>query len=503
MNRPPRPASRVAARIVRAAAAALLPIAAVVRAAEPPARPPLPASGQVANEGVARLPQGPTADAGRVATYRRFRELFDAGKFAEALPVAEKLVADTEALHGADSRELVNPLANVAATHFRLGNGDAAEAAFLRSVRLIEGKLPGADRMLIRPLHGLGESYLARRQYGEAAVVLKRAVDLSRNLDGLFNVEQLEYLDPLIEAYIGEDRLQDAEKESQYAFRIAETGYGRNDLRMLDPLDRYARWYEFVGRYTTARGLHARALQLAEGYKRRGSVESVPALRGLARTYYLEFIYGPEETEEAAAPVARPGDLFTPSGSIPTPEAGRLNPEGERALRLALEALGKAQPVDRAARGQTLVELGDWYLIGTQPAKALDAYRQGWADLVVVGPEALKPLTAPRRLAYRPPPSSILRARPADPEQYDEKSVELKFNVGADGKVADVVTVQTDAPASIERGAVFALRKARYAPRLENGEPVSTEGVTHRERVLVRRGTTYGRPPPPGDAKPQ
>jgi hypothetical protein len=50
---------------------------------------------------------------------------------------------------------------------------------------------------------------------------------------------------------------------------------------------------------------------------------------------------------------------------------------------------------------------------------------------------------------------------------------------------------------------VFALRKARYAPRLENGEPVATEGVTHRERVLVRRGTASGRNPPAGDAKPQ
>jgi tetratricopeptide (TPR) repeat protein len=479
----------------------MLPIAAVVGAAEPPARPPVPASGQIVNPDVARLPEGPTADAGRVATYRRFRELFDAGNFTEALPVAEKLVADTEALHGAASRELVNPLSNVGATHFRLGNRDAAEATFLRAVRLIEGKLPGADRMLIRPLHGLGEAYLARQQYSEAAVVLKRAVDLSRNLDGLFNVEQLEYLDALIEAYIGEDRLPDAEKESQYAYRIAETNYGRNDARMLDPLDRYARWYEFIGRYTTARGLHARALQLAEGYKGRGSVESVPALRGLARTYYLEFIYGPEETEEAAAPVPRPGDLFTPSGSIPTPEAGRLNPEGERALRLALDALGKTQPVDRAARGQTLVDLGDWYLIGSQPAKALEAYRQGWADLVVIGPDALKPLTAPRRLAYRPPSSSILRARPSDPEQYDEKTVELKFNVGVDGKVADVVTVQTDAPQSIERGTIFALRKARYAPRLENGEPVATEGVTHRERVLVRRASSPAKSPAAGAEK--
>ena len=53
--------------------------------------------------------------------------------------------------------------------------------------------------------------------------------------------------------------MPDAEKENQYAFRVAESAFGRNDLRMLEPLDRLARWNEFVGRYTTARGLHARA----------------------------------------------------------------------------------------------------------------------------------------------------------------------------------------------------------------------------------------------------
>jgi hypothetical protein len=31
------------------------------------------------------------------------------------------------------------------------------------------------------------------------------------------------------------------------------------------------------------------------------------------------------------------------------------------------------------------------------------------------------------------------------------------------------------------------VRKSRYAPRLEAGKPVETEGVTVRERVLVRK----------------
>lgn len=434
-------------------------------------------------------------DAERYEVFKEFRVAFDAGRFTDALPVARRLVELTEQQYGADDRQLVNPLTNLGTVQYRLGDYPAAEASYLRAVRLIEGKLAGADRMLMRPLTGLGETYLATKQYAEAATALKRAVDLSRNLDGLFNPEQLDILDPLIECYVALDRLPDAEKENQYAFRVAESAYGRNDLRMLEPLDRLARWNEFVGRYGTARGLHARALMIAENASGRGTVQSVAALRGLARTYYNEFIYGPEETEQPPDPF----QVNTPQPQIGQQE-GRLNPDGERALRFALEALAKAEPVDRRARGETLVELGDWYLIGGATAKASEAYREGWKELVAAGNDAVALLQAPRRLAYRPPSASIARARPNDPENYEERFVEARFRVGVDGKVADVTTAESSAPPSVEKSTLMAVRKARYAPRLENGEPVPTDGVLLRERVLVRATQAPAATSSPGPA---
>ncbi|MCC6170475.1 MAG: tetratricopeptide repeat protein [Gammaproteobacteria bacterium] len=474
------PAACVASLLAAGAAPTAAPAPAPVPAAAPvPAPSPAPPS----------APSPAATDAERHDVYKAFRAEFDADHFTAALPIAQRLVELTEQQYGPDDRQLVNPLTNLGTVYYRLGDYPAAETAYLRAVRLIEGKLAGADRMLMRPLTGLGETYLATRQHAEAATALKRAVDLSRNLDGLFNVEQLDILDPLIESYVALDRLQDAEKENQYAFRVAESAYGRNDLRMLEPLDRLARWNEFVGRYTTARGLHARALMIAESVAGRGTPQSVGSLRGLARTYYLEFIYGPEEAEA-------PPDPFQANASLQQMgQENRLNPDGERALRYALEALSKVDPVDRRARGETLVELGDWYLIGGATAKANQAYREGWKELVAAGNDAAVLLQAPRRLAYRPPSASIARARPNDPGSYEERYVETRFKVLADGKVADVETVGTDAPQSIEKATLFAVRKARYAPRLENGEPVATEGVTLRERVLVKA------PQEPADAR--
>ena len=87
-----------------------------------------------------------------------------------------------------------------------------------------------------------------------------------------------------------------------------------------------------------------------------------------------------------------PPDPFQNTSAMPQiGQDNRLNPDGERALRFALDALSKAEPVDRRARGETLVELGDWYLIGGAQAKATDAYRSGW---IVVGVSAVATLVS-------------------------------------------------------------------------------------------------------------
>jgi tetratricopeptide (TPR) repeat protein len=461
----------------RLAASTLGLLLATADAAEPTQPPDSPPAAQ------------PAVDE-RLAAHQEFKRAFEARDYAAARAAAERVVVLSEQVHGGDSRDIVNPLANLGAAHYRLGEYPAAEVAFARAVRIIDGQLGGADRLLIAPLRGLGETYLVTKQYAEAALALKRATDLSRNLDGLFNVDQLETLDSLIEAYIGLERLQDAEKESQYAFRVAESNFGRNDLRMLEPLDRLARWYESVGRYTTARGLHARALQLSETLASAGSPLGVDALRGLARTYYLEFIFGPEDPESANS------DPIAPLA--PTPE-GRLNPDGERALKLALEALARAQPPDLQARAGTLVELGDWYLIGGAIARAHETYRQGWSESQAAGATALAVLQQPRRLAYRPPSISVTRAAPTRPDDWEQRFVEVRFTVGTDGRVSGIETASTDAPAAAERAVQFAVRRARYAPRLENGEPVETSGVLLRERVLVRKGSAAAETPEPAE----
>src|ERR1043165_5907970 len=182
--------------------------------------------------GWAAGPAAAVTDAERISANQQFREAFDAKRYAEALPLAQKVVDMTEEQYGKDARALVNPLTNLGTVHYRLKDYPAAEKEYQGAVDILEKTAGTTDRQLLRPLQGLGAAHFAESEYVDASVALKRAIDLSRNLDGLFNSEQLQILEPLIESYVALDLTGEAEKEQQYALRVAETAYGRMDPRM-------------------------------------------------------------------------------------------------------------------------------------------------------------------------------------------------------------------------------------------------------------------------------
>lgn len=415
-------------------------------------------------------------DADRLEVNRQFRELFDARKYTEALPFAKRVVELTEEQYGKDNRALVNPLTNLGTVHYRLKDFEAAEKEYQRSIQILESTAGNTDRQLLRPLQGLGRSHFAENEFVDASMALKRAIDLSRNLDGLFNIGQLEILEPLIASYVALDLTNEAEKEQQYALRVAENAYGRMDARMLGPLDRYGRWLEQIGRYTSARLLYARALTIAEQNGGRGSILAVDPLLGYARTYRLEFVNGVEEPGQ---------DTFATSGELASMpiDGSRLNPDGERALRLALQAIDKTKPVDNRKRAEAFIELGDWFISAGALGRGVETYREAWKELNIAGDTS--PLAEPRLLAYRPPPSSIKRSK-LDADEAEERFVVVRFTVLKDGRTDAVEAIEGDATDSAKRSAVSAVKKARYSPRFENGEPVVAEGVTIRERMLVK-----------------
>ncbi len=428
----------------------------------------------------ASAPALAVTDAERIQVYHEFRTAFDAHHFDAALPLATQVVSMTEEQYGPTDRALVNPLSNLGTTQYRMGDYKSAEQTFLRSVKIIEDSGGAADRMMLRPMHGLGATYFKSGQYDEASVTLKRALDLSRNLDGLFNPGQMPILNPLISSLVELERHDEVEREYQYAVRVVENAYGKNDARVLDPLDRYGRWMERMGRYTTARVLYARALEIAEQNGGQTSILAVDPLTGISRTYRLEGINGAEDTSSQPQPFDSVSDFAAPMAL----NTQRMNADGEKAAALAVQVVQKHPPIDNALLGRTLLELGDWYMCEGQILRATTVYAESWRAFGLAGSTAA--LDKPRQLAYRAPNSSLTRSH-LSPDNIEEHFVEVSFTVTKEGKTSDIVMSSTDAPESQQKQVLSAIKRARYAPRFVGGDPVETTDVKWRERLVIKR----------------
>jgi len=424
------------------------------------------------------------SDADRIAVYQEFRTAFDAHHYPDALPLAQKLVSLTEEQYGATDRALVNPLANLGTTQYRMGDYKDAEDAYLRSLKIAAdtGAGSAADRLLLRPLQGLGATYYATKQYEDASVTLQRALDLSRNLDGLLNPGQMVILNPLIGTLVELERHAEADREFQYAVRVGENAWGSSDARLIRPLDRYAHWLEHMGRYPSARAEYARELTVAEVAGTRAARLVIAPLLGIARTYRIEGLIGTEEEpREYVDPFAT-----TSGGGLVTEHNPRgLNPDGERAVLLALQTIDKIQPPDHALRGAALTELGDWYLCADQTEKGLTRYREAWKELQQAGSAAS--LDVPRQLVYRTPSSSAARSPLAERDNTDEHQVEATFTVTREGHTTNIITNSGDASTAQQKVVLSAVKHSRYAPRLVNGEPVETAGVTLQEKLVSKK----------------
>src|SRR3569833_4725827 len=126
--------------------------------------------------GWAAGPAAAVTDAERISANQQFRVAFDARKYEEALPLAQKVVDLTQEQYGKDARALVNPLTNLATVHYRLKDYPAAEKDYQSAVDILEKTAGTTDRQLLRPLQGLGSAHFAENEYVDASVALKRAV---------------------------------------------------------------------------------------------------------------------------------------------------------------------------------------------------------------------------------------------------------------------------------------------------------------------------------------
>jgi hypothetical protein len=265
-----------------------------------------------------------------------------------------------------------------------------------------------------------------------------------------------------------------------YAFSVAEQAWGSEDPRMIPVIAELAQWYEQTGRYTAARLLYIRSVQIADR-ERPMSLKAIDALRGIARSYRLVFINGESEDSKMAAATDIPPSLARSQLGM---MSAAPSADGERALRNALQRLDLAGPGTNAQRGEVMLDLGDWYRIAGIGTRAMGSWRDAWQAMYTAGDTTA--LEQPAPIVYRAPQIAVSTGQ-QNPNEFSVQEVELRVSIAADGDVREV-TVANPSPEreSAERAVTAAVRRGIWRPAFAAGVPVAATSFTFREQVYVR-----------------
>lgn len=127
-----------------------------------------PTKPSVASQGVE------LAEAERLS--RTVVQLFQAGKFDEALPLAERAVSLREGALGADDPLVAAALSNLAGVLNALGKFDPARDAYERALPIFETKRGADDALTNQTREDLAGVYFKKRDYKKARELLERTL---------------------------------------------------------------------------------------------------------------------------------------------------------------------------------------------------------------------------------------------------------------------------------------------------------------------------------------
>ena len=193
----------------------------------------------------------------------RIAELGRAGKYSEAIPLAQRQVADLEK-SGPVNRDLAGALNNLALLYGSQGQDGEAEPLYKRALSILE-KTDGLDRVGIAPeLNNLAALYERQGRYAEAEPLFKRALAIREKALGQAHPDVGQSLNNLATLYERQGRHADAEPLFSRALAIYQKAAGPDHPAVATLLNNLGQVYKVEGRAADAEPLIKRSLAIRE-----------------------------------------------------------------------------------------------------------------------------------------------------------------------------------------------------------------------------------------------
>lgn len=405
------------------------------------------------------LDEAPTDRDRMLAEFERYKELTDAGIYAEAANAAKRVVELSIRENGPRSNDTARALSNLALAQHQIGNFDAAQQNFESAIDIIIENEDRLNKMLINPLKGLGASQMRAGRPDLAAETYRRAVHISHVNEGPHNIEQIDILQALAETHLQLGDV-DAARDSQdmiYALNVRH--YQGRAAEMIPSLMRRAEWQHRTGYIIDERATYRRVIRIIEETQGKDHFSLIRPLQKLGESYF--YVDMSDTTTFEPAMVAS-GEIYF-----------------KRALKIAEEH----PDADWRDVAEAMIALGDYYNFRSDLGRSRKTYRDAW-EYLSSGSERLElrsnKLEQVVTLHEQPVPryagDATAQDRANDDPNLREGRIVVSFDINTRGRVSDLRVVEAQ-PAEFEDMRDFVIREMRkrvYRPRLADGQAIDT-----------------------------
>jgi tetratricopeptide (TPR) repeat protein len=366
-------------------------------------------------------------------------------------------------------------------------------ASYREAIAELESSEGAYGQGLQEKLLSLGLSLQQQGRHEEAIKTLKRGVHLARINSGLYSVDQIPLLQTEITSLMARGELLEADERQSYLYRVQRRGLIQGEVRA-QALMQQARWqrraYDMgVGELDFPRllsmwDLYRLALNDVVEEEGETSLALLVPLNGMLEAQYLISAYKGEQSSSYGKNLS---DRYDKS---------RFNAYRAQSFQKGQAVLGAIDEVHQqnngegsVANAESFTRLGDWMFWHGAREPAIEIYREAFMELA----EAKNAQVELQRLFGAPVPLPSFAAVRPFPETTGSESANLllEFGVSERGRVFDLRRLDqppaTDMSNGIDEPQVDneavanrfmrELRRTRFRPRFENGEPVATEGV--------------------------
>ena len=400
-----------------------------------------------------------------------YKESVTSQNYLEADTLAKRIIELSIKAFGINSSESAKALTNLAIAQHGNKEYEAAERNYLASIDIIERTSDRLNAALINPLKGLGATQLAIGRPDMARQTLQRAVHVSHVNEGPHNLDQIEVLESMAEILLAVGEHKQALDIQEKMYSIQARKLEPFSLDILPALENQAHWQHRLQMYDRERVTWRRYINVLERHYGKEDLRLIPPLTNLGKSYLF----------------------ITPAEYDMQPEISVSS--GESYLRRANRIADRNPDSDWRILQQTLLALGDYYVLSGRPNRSSRVYAELW--LLLADDEerladrrdnlerlnVLQEIFPPRY--YRS--EGIDEELPRD-EDFEIGTVSYGFTVNTSGRATNITHIETLPPEFTDmRDRVKRnLRHIVYRPRVEAGDMVATPDIVFIHEFFYR-----------------